>query len=156
MKTIVVVLALVGMGAILAGCGGDEPKSPAKSGTAAGDTGTATTGANGDGSASETGDATDSDVAGDVIPEMKDFINSMNGDAEVSDAAREKYTAEGVITDVMKTIAVREPQIIKTEKEDDVVAYTLKTRAGISTQTFQIYWKDGKIIRIDRLEMTFD
>jgi hypothetical protein len=37
-----------------------------------------------------------------------------------------------------------------------VVACTLKARAGISTQTFQIYWKDGKIIRIDRLDLTFD
>jgi hypothetical protein len=155
MKTIVVLLALVGMAGFLAGCGGDEPKPPVKPGTT-GDAGPATTGAKGDGSGSKKGDAAGSGAAADVIPEMKDFLSTMKGEYEPIDAAREKYTAEGVDTSVMSTVTAHDPQIVKTEKEDDVVSYTFKVKAGISTHTYLIRWKDGKIVELERLELTFD
>jgi hypothetical protein len=49
-----------------------------------------------------------------------------------------------------------DPQIIRTEKEDDVASCTFKVKAGISTHTDLIRWKDGKIVELERLELTFD
>jgi hypothetical protein len=143
MKTSFLLLALVGMVAFIAGCGGEDVKPPVKPATTpTGGTAPPTTGpkANTAGRDESSGGESDGqpDAAGAeaVLPEMKDFMSTMKGEYEPIDAAREKYTAEGVDTSEMATVMAREPQIIKTEKKDDQVCYTVKLKAGIATHTW--------------------
>lgn len=96
-------------------------------------------------------------AAADVIPEMQDFMNTMQGEYQPIDAARQKYTAEGADTSDLATVMAREPQIVGTERKDDGrICYTLKLRAGMAVHTYLICWKDGKIVELKRLGMAIE
>ena len=83
----------------------------------------------------------------DVSPEMKDFISGFDGTSEKVEAALAKH-AVGVETD-MGMYGLEDPAVVAREEKDGQVRYTLRTKAGMTTPTFIISWKDGKIVAIE-------
>jgi len=93
--------------------------------------------------------AWDKNIA-DVSPEMKDFISGFDGTSEKVEAALAKH-APGVETD-MGLYGLEDPAVVAREESDGQVRYTLRTKAGMTTPTFIVSWKDGKIVAIEEKE----
>jgi hypothetical protein len=85
------------------------------------------------------------------IPEMKDFLSQMDGNAEHIKAAAAKYAAPGVSTSDLNLFLPKDPKIVKTENEDDMIVYTMHVKAGVFVFPFKIYWKDGQIAELSMI-----
>ncbi len=89
-----------------------------------------------------------------VSAEMRDFMKQLDGKEENVNAALKKYAAEGVDTNDMSHIMVREPKITKTESKDGMTCYTMVCKTGIAERVYLIGWKDKKIQKVKQLSMT--
>ncbi|MCP4130323.1 MAG: hypothetical protein GY754_05020 [bacterium] len=82
--------------------------------------------------------------SGDVIPEMKDFMKGFGSKDKVTTALK-KHAGPGTDTQGMEEYDLVNPQIVKAEKVDDMMVYTIKAKAGVTTREFDIKWFNGKI-----------
>ncbi len=94
---------------------------------------------------------------GEVIPEMKEFVNSF-GSQEKLTAVIEKYGTPKVVPEAMQACDLEKPIITKTEKKDGTFFYTAEAtvakcerseNAVGTTRVFTMGWKDGKIVSFE-------
>ncbi len=91
--------------------------------------------------------------SGNVIPEMKTFINSFGDKAKMEEVIK-KYAEPEIIPEALKTCNLEKPIIKKTEKKDGAVIYTAESRVAeceksetaVGTiRVFKIGWTKGRI-----------
>jgi hypothetical protein len=92
----------------------------------------------------------------DIIPEMQECMRSHTTPKEY-EAVIKKYAAPGIIRQAMGLLILKEPYVVKTEKQDAVTIYTVEgATAGTASeipsdtvQTYKVGWENGKIISIE-------
>lgn len=84
----------------------------------------------------------------DPIPEMREFLGQLDGNAEHIKAAADQFAAPGVSTSDLTFLLVKDPKIAKTEHDGDTIIYTVDTKAGIFDWTFKIHWKNRQITEL--------
>ena len=97
-----------------------------------------------------------SKIHDEIIPEMKECMRSHTTPQEYR-AVLEKYADPGIIRQAMGLLVLREPYVVKTEKEGPVTTYTVEgitvgTSSEIPSDVVQVYkvgWEKGKIISIE-------
>jgi hypothetical protein len=97
-----------------------------------------------------------SKIHDEIIPEMKECMRSHTTRQEYR-AVLEKYADPGIIRQAMGLLVLREPYVVKTEKEGPVTTYTVEgitvgTSSEIPSDVVQVYkvgWEKGKIISIE-------
>jgi hypothetical protein len=91
-----------------------------------------------------------------ILPEMEECMRSHTTSQEY-EAVIKKYAEPGIIRQALGLLVVKEPYVVKTEKEDPVITYTVegmtvRTSSEIPSDVLQVYkvsWKNGKIISIE-------
>lgn len=76
--------------------------------------------------------------------EMKDFLSMMNATSEAVDQALTKYGAEDLDRSDMDIWMLEQPNVISNKDE----TYTVEFKSGITIRTYEISWKDAKIVKI--------
>ncbi|MEE4113317.1 MAG: hypothetical protein V2I40_10920, partial [Desulfobacteraceae bacterium] len=97
-----------------------------------------------------------SKIHDEIIPEMKECMRSHTTSQEY-EAVLQKYADPGIIRQAMGLLVLREPYVVKTEKEGPVTTYTVEgitvgTSSEIPSDVVQVYkvgWEKGKIISIE-------
>ena len=92
----------------------------------------------------------------EIIPQMKECMRSHTTPREY-EAVIKKYADPGIIRQAMGLLVIKEPYVVKTEKEGSVTTYTVEgitvgTSSEIPADVVQVYkvgWKNGKIIAIE-------
>ena len=92
----------------------------------------------------------------DIIPEMKECMRSHDS-PEVYQRVLQKYCDLGIIRQAMGLLVIKEPYVMKTEKEGPVICYTVEgTTIGTSseilsdvTQTYKVCWVNGRVISLE-------
>ena len=87
---------------------------------------------------------------------MKECMRSHTTPREY-EAVIKKYADPGIIRQAMGLLVIKEPYVVKTEKEGSVTTYTVEgitvgTSSEIPADVVQVYkvgWKNGKIIAIE-------
>jgi hypothetical protein len=95
-------------------------------------------------------------VQKEVIPEMKECMRSHTTPGEYQAVIR-KYADAGIIRQALGLLVIKEPYVVKAEKEGAVITYTVEgvtvgTSSEIPSDVLQVYkvgWKNGKIISIE-------
>lgn len=91
-----------------------------------------------------------------VIPEMENCMRSHTTPQEY-EAVIKKYADPGIIRQAMELLILKEPYVVKTEKEGPVTTYTVEgmtvgTSSEILSDVVQVYkvgCEKGKIISIE-------
>jgi hypothetical protein len=91
-----------------------------------------------------------------VIPEMEECMRSHTTPQEY-EAVIKKYAEPGIIRQAMGLLVIKEPYVVKTEKEGSVTTYTVEgitvgTSSEIPADVVQMYrvsWEGGKIISLE-------
>jgi hypothetical protein len=101
-----------------------------------------------------------------VIPEMEECMRSHTTPQEYEavittpqeyEAVIKKYAEPGIIRQAMGLLVIKEPYVVKTEKEGSVTTYTVEgitvgTSSEIPADVVQMYrvsWEGGKIISLE-------
>lgn len=92
--------------------------------------------------------AWDKNIPG-VAEDMKAFMAMFDGTSDAVEAALKKYAPGVEDTKNMDITALEDPRVVKMEKKGDRVIYTMKTKAGMITNTYLLTWKAGKITSIE-------
>ncbi len=97
-----------------------------------------------------------SSIHDEIIPEMKECLRAHTTPEEYG-AVIEKYAGPGIIRQAMGLLVLKEPYVVKTEKNGPVTFYTVEgmavgTSGGMPPDTVQAYkvgWENRKIISIE-------
>ena len=92
----------------------------------------------------------------EIIPEMKECMRSHDS-PEVYQRVLQKYCDHGIICRALGLLVIKEPYVVKAEKEGPVICYTVEgTTIGTSseipsdvTQTYKVCWFNGKVISLE-------
>jgi hypothetical protein len=92
----------------------------------------------------------------EIIPEMKECMRSHTTPAAYA-AVIEKYADPGIIRQAMGLLVLKEPYVVKTEKDGSVTTYTVEgVTVGTSSempsdivQVYKVGWEKKKIISIE-------
>ncbi len=159
MKKASFLTGLLSMIFAVAGCGSEPAKLPATSPTekpAPASATQASPGTKDEGAAAKSELSASAAPAPEPLPEMKDLMSSIKGDSDAIEEGLKKHAGEGVDINDFTGVSASDPRIVKTEQKDDKVCYEFKVKAGISTHTYSICWKDGKIVELNRLDISFN
>ena len=99
---------------------------------------------------------TKSNIHDEIIPQMKACMRAHTTPTEYQSVI-EKYADPGIIRQAMGLLVLREPYVVRTEKEGPVTTYTVEgmtvgTSSEIPSDVIQVYkvgWENGKIISIE-------
>lgn len=94
----------------------------------------------------------------EILPEMRECMQSHDSQEKYARVI-EKYADPGIIRRAMGLLVIKEPSVIKVERDGAVVMYTVQGRTvGTSTEipadTVQLYrvgWKGGRIVSLEFL-----
>ena len=89
-----------------------------------------------------------------AIPEMKDFMGQLKGNAASVKGAFAKYAADGVDTSAISMFNLSEPAIVSETKEGEAVCYTMSAKAGMTERKADLCWTGGKITKATDLGIT--
>jgi uncharacterized protein (TIGR03067 family) len=102
---------------------------------------------------SDPGGSQTSIPADQINPEMKDFLTAMNVDSKSVSAGLKKHAAKDIKDpNGIGDWGLESPIVTKKEQRDDLVCYTVVTKAGIITRTFEICWQGDKIKSVKQTE----
>ena len=95
-------------------------------------------------------------ATGGVIPEMEECMRA-HTTPEAYAAVIQKYADPGIIRQAMGLLILKEPYVVKTEKDGPVTTYTVEgmtvgTSSEIPSDIVQVYkvgWEKRKIISIE-------
>jgi hypothetical protein len=91
----------------------------------------------------------------EIIPEMKECMRSHTS-PEAYKKVLQKYCDSGIIRQALALLVIKEPYVVKTEKEGSNICYTVEgTTIGTSseipsdvTQVYKVWWDKGKVIAL--------
>lgn len=94
----------------------------------------------------------------DVIPEMQECMKAHGSQQEYLEALK-KYCDPGIIRKAMGLLVIKNPYVVKTEKEDSVICYTVEGMTigtsdeipADSTQIYKVCWNIGKVVSLEFL-----
>lgn len=97
-----------------------------------------------------------SSIHDEIIPEMKECMRSHDS-REHYEQVLKKYCSPGIIRQAMALLVIKKPYVVKTEKRDNVITYTVMGRtAGTSselpsdtTQTYKVSWKENHVVGLE-------
>ena len=92
----------------------------------------------------------------EIIPEMRECMGAHES-REKYETVLKKYCDPGIIRQAMALLVIKAPYVIKTQKNDGVITYTVKGRTiGTSseipadtTQTYRVSWKGGRVVALE-------
>ncbi|HOI95363.1 MAG TPA: hypothetical protein PK250_11720 [Syntrophobacter fumaroxidans] len=95
---------------------------------------------------------------GEIIPEMRECMQSHDSREKYA-AVIAKYADPGLIRRAMALLVIKEPSVIRVERDGAVIIYTVQGRTvgtsnEIPADTVQVYrvaWKGGRIISLEFL-----
>ncbi|HDR15989.1 MAG TPA: hypothetical protein ENN79_10995 [Desulfobacteraceae bacterium] len=100
-----------------------------------------------------------SPVREEVIPEMRECMRSHSTPSEYK-AVLEKYCDSSIIRQAMGLLVIREPYVVKTERNGPVITYTVegRTEGGATeisgediVQVYRASWRGGKLVSVQFL-----
>lgn len=92
------------------------------------------------------------------VPEMKEFMSALSSQEKTQTVAAQYSASQGIVPEALSTCHLGSSKITKTEKKNGAVVYTVevvvdrcdKSETAVGTvRTFDIAWKDGKIVAFD-------
>ena len=93
-----------------------------------------------------------------VAPEMKEFMGTLSSKEKIAAVVNKYSSAQGIVPESLQACNLGASKITNTEKKGGTVLYTAEvtvkscekseTAAG-TVRTFDIGWKDGKIVSFD-------
>ncbi len=94
----------------------------------------------------------------EILPQMLECMRSHGSQAQY-EAVLRKYCEPGMIRKAMGLLVIRAPAVIKTEKRDAMILYTVEGRTietssefpADTVQRYRVGWKNGRIVAIDFL-----
>lgn len=94
-------------------------------------------------------------AADEVIPQMRECMKAHGSQQEYL-AALKKYCDPGIIQQAMGLLVIKNPYVVKTDKEGEAVCYTVEgttveTSSEIPadmTQTYRVCWGNGRVISL--------
>lgn len=100
-----------------------------------------------------------SPVREEIIPEMRECMRSHSTPSEYK-AVLEKYCDSSIIRKAMGLLVIREPYVVKTERNGPVITYTVEGRTEGGTteipeedivQVYRASWRGGKLVSVQFL-----
>lgn len=87
-------------------------------------------------------------VKAEVSPEMTGFLAGFNGKSAAVEAALAASGLEGLDAKDMGMYDLGSPTVTKQEKRGENDCYTFDAKAGMTTRTYDVCWKGGKIVEV--------
>lgn len=84
----------------------------------------------------------------EASPEMKSFLGSFNGKSTAVEAALAANGLEGLDAKDMGMYDLGSPSVTGQEKRGENDCYTFDAKAGMTTRTYDVCWKGGKIVEV--------
>ena len=97
-------------------------------------------------------------VHDEIIPQMRECMRAHGSPAEY-EAVLKKYCDPGIIRQAMGLLVIKEPYVVKTERQGPVITYTVEGRTiGTSSeipsdevQVYRVSWQNAKIVSLEFL-----
>ena len=86
--------------------------------------------------------------AAEAPAEMAAFMGMMKGTSDDVEAALKQHGAEELDTKDMDLYDLKDPKVVATVSKDGRTCTTLEAAAGMTTRTYDLCWKDGKIVEV--------
>jgi Aegerolysin len=92
------------------------------------------------------------------VPEMKEFMDALSSKEKISTVAKKYSSTPGIIPEALQTCNLGASKITNTDEKNGIVRYTAEVKvescdksetAAGTVRTFDIAWKDGKIVSFD-------
>jgi ketosteroid isomerase-like protein len=92
------------------------------------------------------------------VPEMEEFMSALSSQEKTQIVANEYSATQGIIPEALWGCHLGSSRITNTEEKSDTVVFTVevvvdrceKSETAVGTvRTFDIAWKDGKVISFD-------
>lgn len=92
----------------------------------------------------------------EIIPEMLECMRSHGSPGEY-EAVLKKYCDPGIIRQAMGLLVIKEPYVVKTEREGSLITYTVegRTEGGATeipgediVQVYRVSWRGGKVVAL--------
>jgi hypothetical protein len=84
----------------------------------------------------------------EASPEMKGFLAGFNGKSAGVEAALAANGLEGLDAKDMGMYDLASPSVTGQEKRGENDCYTFDAKAGMTTRTYDVCWKGGKIVEV--------
>lgn len=81
----------------------------------------------------------------DVKPEMKTFMGKLDGKSDSVTAALKAHGVDGLDSKDMDMYNLEKATVTKSDGD----CYTMDAKSGMTTRTYVLCWKDGKIASVE-------